>query len=283
MTNTNDKAQALEKLYARGRTTIFASQVDPRFSYGLFVPYRFDTMDRAETTLLVAMHGTGRTQLTYRDLFAEFAEYHNCIVIAPLFPAGVLGDYNLHGYKFIEEGNIRYDNVLLGILDEVSSRYEVDAGKVLMFGFSGGAHFTHRFTILHPDRIRAASVGAPGAVTLLNRDQPWWVGTGDLEERFGIRVDPRAYEGLPMHFVVGGADLETWEITRLPDDRYFMPGCNDSGATRIDRIRTLAASFEAAGARVRLEIVPGKTHDEAPMARRARDFFHDVLAGTFPR
>lgn len=277
-----DKAKGLEKLYARGKATIYASRIDARFPYALFVPYRFDQMDRAQTTILIAMHGTGRTQLTYRDLFSEFAEWHNCIVVAPLFPAGVLGDRNLHGYKFIEEGDIRYDRVLIGIIDEIADRYEVNGGKVLMFGFSGGAHFTHRFTILHPERIRAASVGAPGAVTLIDPQRPWWVGTSDVEKRFGVLIDPRAYQGLPMHFVVGGADTETWEITRLADDPYYMPGCNNSGATRIDRIRTLAASFEQAGAKVRLEIVPGKTHDEGPMARRAREFFHDVLAGEFP-
>lgn len=282
MNEEHEKARKLETMYARGKATIYASKVDARFPYALFVPYRFDQMDRTETTILVAMHGTGRTQLTYRDLFSEFAEYHNCIVVAPLFPAGVLGDSNLHGYKFIEEGDIRYDRVMLGMIDEVAERFLVDGERVLMFGFSGGAHFTHRFTILHPGRIRAASVAAPGAVTLIDPTRPWWVGTADVEERFGIRIDAQAYKGLPMHFVVGGADMETWEITRLPNDRYYMPGCNDSGATRIDRIRSLAESFENAGARVRLDIVPGKTHDERSMARRTRDFFHDVLSGKFP-
>lgn len=282
MNEQTRKAQALEALYARGKATVMASRIDPRFPYALFVPYRFDQMDHSKTSIIVSVHGTGRSHSLYRDLFAEFAEYHNCIVIAPLFPASVLGDGNLHGYKFIAEDDIRYDRIVIGMIEEVATRYEVAAAKVFMFGFSGGAHFTHRFSILHPQRIRAASVAAPGSVTLLDPDRPWWVGIGDVEQRLGVRIDPEAYRDLPMHFVVGGADIETWEITLLESDRYYMPGLNDTGRTRIDRIRTLANSFEQAGARVRLDIVPGKTHDVVPIARRSRNFFHDVLEGDFP-
>lgn len=277
-----EKSKGLQKLYLRGNTTIFASRIDPRFPYALFVPYRFDTMSSDEVTLLVSVHGTGRMQSLYRDLFAEFAEYHSCIIVAPLFPAGVLGDDNLHGYKYIEEGDIRYDRVILGIIDEVAETFGVSGKKVLMFGFSGGAHFTHRFTILHPQRIKAASIGAPGSVTVLNRGQPWWVGIGDIHERFGVTLDAAAFRNLPIHMAVGAADTETWEITHNPGDPYYMEGANAAGCNRIDRLNTLADSFTNAGACVRFDLVSGKTHDVRPIARHSRAFFHDVLTGNFP-
>jgi hypothetical protein len=34
--------------------------------------------------------------------------------------------------------------------------------KVLMMGFSASAQFTSRFSIIHPNRIKAAAIGAPG-------------------------------------------------------------------------------------------------------------------------
>lgn len=238
-------------------------------------------MDRSRTTLLVAVHGTGRMQSLYRDLFAGFAEEHNCIVLAPLFPASVLGDANLSGYKYILEGDIRYDRVMLGMIDEVAGRYGVSGERVLMFGFSGGAHFTHRFTILHTGRIRAASIGAPGAVTLIDPDKPWWAGVRDCEQRFGIAVRRDAFRGLPVHFVVGDADTETWEIQFRPGDRYWVEGANDAGATRGERIRALKQSFDAHGAHTRLDIVPGAAHDVVPVSAMTRAFFHDVLTGAF--
>ena len=48
------------------------------------------------------------------------------------------------------------------------------------FGFSGGAQFAHRFLYIHPGRLRAVSLGAPGLVTMLDETRAWWVGTGGM-------------------------------------------------------------------------------------------------------
>ncbi|MGV3478625.1 MAG: hypothetical protein ACO1O3_01655 [Sphingobium sp.] len=275
------QAARLHAMYHSGPTTIYASAIDPRFSYTLYVPHRFDRADHKATTILVSVHGTGRMQSLYRDMFAEFAEYHNCIVLAPLFPANVFQDGEMSGYKYIAERDIRYDLVMLGMIEEVAARYGVSGDKVLMFGFSGGGHFTHRFTILHPGRVRAASIGAPGAVTLIDFERSWWVGVRDCAELFGIRIDPHEYRDLPVHFVVGASDEETWEITFSPGDRRYMDGANDAGRTRGERILSLADSFAAHGARTRLDIVPDAAHDVTVVVRKAREFFDDVLAGHF--
>lgn len=276
---SSSAAARFVQTYFRGATPIFAARCDPRFSYTMYVPERFELLDHSRTTILVAVHGTGRMQALYRDLFAGFAENRNCIVLAPLFPAGVLGDDNLSGYKYILEGDIRYDLVMLGMLDEVAARFGVSGRKALMFGFSGGAHFTHRFTILHPDRIRAASIGAPGSVTLIDGDSPWWVGVADCEQRFGIRVDPQQFRGLPIHFLVGDADTETWEITFKEGDRNYLPGANSAGRTRGERVRALSQSFSNCGAQVRLDVVPGATHNVTEVVHRTLEFFADVLDG----
>src|SRR5690606_24281589 len=59
---TGDRDPRLDALYHRGATTIYAARIDPRFSYTLYVPVGFDHLDRSHTTLLVAVHGTGRMQ-----------------------------------------------------------------------------------------------------------------------------------------------------------------------------------------------------------------------------
>ncbi|KAK9234061.1 hypothetical protein V1525DRAFT_414306 [Lipomyces kononenkoae] len=69
---------------------------------------------------------------------------------------------------------MRYDLLLLAILDEVSLRCPaIDTSKVLLTGFSGGGQFVHRFTYLHPERLLAVNVGAPGSVTYLDDNRPW--------------------------------------------------------------------------------------------------------------
>jgi predicted esterase len=271
------ESRFLELYCANGATTAFSARVDARFSYVLYVPRRLRRMGKAQTTILVCMHGAGRDNVRSRDQFGEFAEYYNCIVLAPLFPARVRGDDNLNGYKYLIEGDIRYDNVLLALLDEVRAFYGIASPRILLFGFSAGAQFAHRFALLHPETIRAVSIGAPGTVTLLGTGRSWWAGTAGIESIFGITLNEHDIQGMPVHLVVGDADLETLRITFAPGDRDYVPGANDAGRDRIERARALADSFRKHGASVRFDFLADTGHDMIAAARSAREFFADVL------
>lgn len=200
-----------------------------------------------------------------------------CIILAPLFPASVLGDDNRDGYKYMEEGPVRYDLTLLAIVDEVRANYHLHSPRFALFGFSGGGHFTHRFLLLHPARLWAVCIGAPGSVTLLDPRRDWWVGTRDFKARFGVPLDVAAMARVPVQMVVGKADLETWEITHRKGDRYWMPGANDAGKTRPERLMSLRRSFEDAGVGVRFDLVSGMAHDGLRALETAKDFFAETL------
>lgn len=264
--------------YDIGATTYYAAQCDQRFGYYLYVPRDFTHETAARYRLVTVVHGTGRTPSTYRDLFAEFAEEHRAIVIAPLFPAGIGEPGELANYKFIEFQGIRYDEVMLGIVAEVAERYKLDERRFMLFGFSGGAHFAHRFAYLNPGVLLGLSIGAPGMVTLLDDNLPWWRGTKDLAKRFGRDVDLAMLSTVPVQMVIGEEDTETWEITIMPGSRFWMEGANDAGATRIDRIKKLAANFEEQGIAVRLDLVPNVAHNGYAVLDPVYAFFADVLA-----
>jgi dienelactone hydrolase len=175
------------------------------------------------------------------------------------------------------EGDIRYDLLLLEMVREVAEKYDQDWSRFAIFGFSGGGHFAHRFAILHPQTLWAASIGASGSVTLLDAERDWWVGIRNLRETFGITFDREALAKVPVQMVVGDADLETWEITHKPGGTYWMEGANDAGRTRPERLQALAASFEKAGIAVRFDLVPGVSHDRLKVLDRVKDFLADVL------
>ncbi|HWL83217.1 MAG TPA: alpha/beta hydrolase [Roseomonas sp.] len=263
-------------IYDLGPTVIFACKADPRFQYCLYVPPQVGK--GAKVDLLVAVHGTGRTSfLDFRDGFAEFGKWNDVAILCPIFPVGVLGDGARSGYKYMQEGDIRYDLLVLKMVEEVAEKYGQDWSKFAMFGFSGGGHFTHRFAILHPEKLWAASIGASGSVTLLDPDRDWWVGIRNLKEKFGIAFDAAALAKVPVQMVVGDADLETWEITHKPGGTYWMEGANDAGRTRPERLRALAASFEKAGVKVQFDLVPGVSHDRIKVLDRVKDFLAGVL------
>lgn len=265
------------KMYYRGSTPIFSCRADPRFSFCLHVPPDFDN-DPAGYTLVVVTHGSGRTMETYRDRFAPFAQYKNCVILAPLFPVGPLGDGNAHGFKVLIEGAIRYDNVLLSMVDEAGAMLSTKFNKFMLFGFSGGGHFVHRFFYLHPERLHAVSIGAPGAVTLLDESRDWWVGTRNVKALFGRAIDYEALRKVAVQLVVGAADLETWEINYPRDSVQYMDGINDTGATRIERNTALRQNLEKHGITCRQDIVPNVAHDGTKVLPHVQDFFSSVLA-----
>ena len=272
-----DAARRGRAMYDLGSTPIFASCSDPRFGYCLYVP---PDIAEAETApeLIVAMHGTGRSFVEYRNAFAEFGRWNRCVILAPLFPIGVQGDGNRDGFKYMVEGDIRYDRVLLDMVAEVGAKYGRRFDRFALFGYSGGGHFAHRFLMLHPDRLWAVSIGAPGSVTLLDPTRDWWVGTRDVEARFGVAVDPAAMAKVAVQMVVGSADIETWEITHREGGRHWMPGANDAGRTRPERLASLCHSFEAAGISVRFDLVAGMAHDGLRAVETVKGFFADTLA-----
>lgn len=259
--------------FARGKTPIFASQYDQRLGYCLYVPENLRT-DRAP--LLVMQHGTERNASLYRDHMAGFADEHQVVVLAPLFPAGIIDPEDLHNFKFIEYQGIRYDQALLAMVDEVGRRYPVDPDVFYLHGFSGGGQFAHRFLYLHPDRLAGVSIGAPGRITQLDDTLPWWLGTKDLEQRFGRAVDLESLRRVPILMVVGDNDVETWEIDN-PGESNWMDGAEKTGSTRIERLRTLERDFLAQGIDVRFELVPGAAHRGSLVLPAVRDFFAGLL------
>lgn len=276
---SGDKSKSLSA-YEVGATVAAACQFDQRFSYCLYVPKalaKLNQLDKAR--VLVVIHGTERRNESLRDKFSDLAEEHGLIVLAPLFPAGINRPGELDDYKYVEYGGIRFDLILLAMLDEVGARYGVSVDKAMMFGFSGGAHLAHRFLFIHADRLSAVSVCAPGSVTLLDGSRDWWVGTRNLEQRFGKRSDVEEMAGVAVQLVVGENDLDTKAITHKPGGRFWAEGANDAGPTRVARLRSLADSLADAGISSRLDLLPGVGHERDALVAAAISFFAQVAEG----
>lgn len=269
--------QRARAIYDLGHGTIYASRGDPRFSYCTYVPEHIGRTGTRPMQLVVVMHGTGRAFVNYREAFAGFARWNDCIVLCPLFPAGVRGDGNRDGFKHLVEADIHYDRVLLDMVAEVGEKFGCDFERFALFGYSGGGQFANRFAMLHPDRLWAVSIGAPGSVTQIDPTHGWWVGTADFEARFGKPMNLEALRALPVHMVAGKADIETWEITHREGGKHYMPGANDAGRTRPERLETLRRSFEAAGVKVRFDLLDNVPHNGLACVDCVQDFLADAL------
>ncbi|MEM6999947.1 MAG: alpha/beta hydrolase [Pseudomonadota bacterium] len=261
-----------------------ASKVDPRFAYLMYVPEDYDENEERLYPLLVLMHGTERAPHHYIMLNAEFAETYDVILMAPLFPVGTHGGLDLENYKFLDYEDTRYDLMLLSMIDEVSAKYRIDGNRFSLFGFSGGGHFSHRFFYLHPHRLNALSIGAPGVVTLIDNNSDWWVGTRDIYWRFNVRMDLADMRRVPVHMVIGAQDLESWGDKIPKASPYYMgenvPGASfhAAGKNRQERLAKLRDNFEAHEISVQFEVVPGVGHEHAGMFPAMQRFFIDKLS-----
>src|SRR5699024_2571237 len=110
-------SQNLDELtdYELGKTTLFACQLDPRFSYYAYIPSKYEEK-QIQSSLVVLIHGTSRPAQQYRDEFVDFAEKTNSIILVPVFPAGIVEPGELSSYKFLRYGGVRYDEILLSMI-----------------------------------------------------------------------------------------------------------------------------------------------------------------------
>lgn len=254
-----------------GATPFQACVADPRFSFTTYVPDRY--RESAEPLpLLVAVHGTGRRAEATRDRYAAFAQEHGVVVLAPLFPAGIDDPDDVHNYKELSYHGIRFDELLLAMVDEAAERWRIDTERFLLAGFSGGGQFAQRFAYLHPHRLRAVSVGAPGRVTLPD-DEPWPLGLGGVRDLFGVDVSLARLAEVPHQVVVGGADHAQDVLAAAAQD----PREARAGTTRVDRALRLAAELTARGVPTETAVVPGVAHDADAVAAVVTDFLRRAL------
>ena len=239
------------------------SRMNPRFPLCLYVPKSASASERSP--LLVLIHGTTRRDWM-RESFGDFAERTGTVLLLPLFPVGAAAPDDVHGFKWIDAHEVRHDLLLLDMIDQAAGIWPLATHRFALFGYSGGGQFAHRFLYLHPHRLRALSIGAPGNVTLPDLVRFWPAGLRGIEERFGVEFDAGAVQAVPLHLVVGGADTETWEIAKSPDHPVYVGGVNDESTTRVEKLKRLRGALEALGASTRLDVVEGAAHYGPAMA-----------------
>ncbi|KAM0248015.1 hypothetical protein ACHAQJ_009620 [Trichoderma viride] len=216
--------QFLKSAYLVGKIPRKVLASEPRVSYDLYIPpQHYHTnlpaevkeASRASRTitqklpLLVFIHGTLRDDCYVDRGLMPFAESTPCAVMAPLFPAGLDGPTDLDSYKLLRSSTLRSDLALLSMLDEVAYRWPgIGTDKIFLMGYSGGGQFVHRFLYLHPDRLAAVSIGAPGSVTFLDNSAKWPAGVADVEALFGKCINKNLIREVEIHLVVGDADVE---------------------------------------------------------------------------
>jgi len=144
--------------------------------------------------------------------------------------------------------DLKYLEVFDSFLSELEKLGLVVDPRMLLTGGSAGAGWTHRFAMLHPERVRAAAPSGTSLWTMPLMEYggsslPYPLGIGGLEEH-GIRVDLEAFKRIPFLIHMGIDD------NKIPQDMLaFLRTGEDvtiAGAT-VEEARAYADSFGKLG------------------------------------
>ena len=283
-----------------------ALQVEPRVSYCMYIPrahYYSGSPSvsggnhKGPLPLIVNVHGTERRAERCCLSLSEFADQNRCAVLAPLFPTCIGVRYDLDNYKTLQYGSMRFDLLLLAMLDEVKHVWgpqRIATDKVFMMGFSGGGQFVHRFLYLHSERLLGVSIGAPGRPTdFLDHDRPWPQGTADFAAVFdGKPIDLDLVRQVKAVQLVIGAD-----DTEVPGKGFFEwlamrkstststdgPGAGSSSVLppasmgRRDTLLKIHRELETIGIHAQLTVVPDAAHEASDMTLAVCQFWKLLL------
>ena len=156
-----------------------------------------------------------------------FAVELGCPLLIPVFPRpqnpaapepGGIYVHALDRYSLSDQwsGLERIDLQIVAMIDDALERLETMGHsmdtRVFMMGFSASGAFTSRFSILHPERLKAAAAGSPGGWPLApvaswqSTQLPYPMGVQDVLDLTGEAFDQGAFQQVPLYIYVGGSD-----------------------------------------------------------------------------
>jgi pimeloyl-ACP methyl ester carboxylesterase len=156
--------------------------------------------------------------------------------------------------------------------------------RVFIQGFSASGMFANRFTILHPERVKAAAIGSPGGFPILpvkaygGESLSYPAGIANIEELTGKPFDAKTYNAIPQLIYMGDLDdndsldySDGWEEeTASVVDSLF-------GAYPLSRWNEAQVVYKEEGANVQFLLVKGVGHDRKALQGYALDFFKGIM------
>lgn len=207
----------------RGVPHTFYLEKDRELKYFLFVPEG----DLSKKKVVVSIHGLSRNADSHFNLNMPFALENDAILVVPYFSSESFQGYNCLG---VNPGEKRADKAFLDMLEEVSEILEMEMEKIYLLGYSAGAQFVHRFSMLYPEKIEKLVVQAAGFYTMPNSSKKFPDGcdTSELEDIPAVNLEK--FLQIPTYLFVGEED-----ILRTPNLRQDEFVDSTQGMTRVER------------------------------------------------
>ena len=288
--------------------------------YYLYIPGRVWTEADGKTYLLVEPNNSPEpsddqsvhdewARKRIESIGAEMAEDLGVTVLIPTFPRPKTPEFSAIGidnetwtYSLVTQaltrdtllteidGLERLDLQLIAMIDDARERLSQKriniADKVFMMGFSTSGYFTNRFTLLHPERVRAAAAGGTvgwDAVPLKEWNGiklRYPVGMRDSESLVGKEFDLETFRTIPLYIYAGDQDTNDSvphvDMYEAEDARLIL---QNFGESIIGRWQFRKKMYGSVGSKARFVLYPGVGHEMTDeMLSDVKAFFSEQMA-----
>ena len=258
------------------------------WAYYLYIPSRVWTGENGQTYLLVEPNVSpwpDDNQSFHDEMARETFEFHAEMIAEDLkipilmstFPRPKTPDLVTHSLTrntlLTEvEGLERIDLQLIAMIDDARERLSLEGinvdNKVFMMGYSSSGHFTNRFTLLHPERVRAAAVGGTVGWDMVPLKE--WngiklrypIGVGDFKNLVGKEFDLESFKTIPLYIYTGDQDIND----PVPHPDMYDPEdarliLQNFGESITGRWRVREDMSKSVGSQARFVLYPGVGHE----------------------
>ena len=154
--------------------------------------------------LFIVVHGIGRRAIDQARLFAPFMEAIGGTLIAPVFES-----IRFSGYQRLRLSGkgCRPDLALQQLIKKVQGGMEKARQPVVMFGYSGGGQFVHRYAMAYPRQVKRMAVAAPGWFTFPDMRIKFPQGLLKSSALPDLNFDASRFLKIPSMVLVGENDV----------------------------------------------------------------------------
>lgn len=208
------------------------------------------------------------------------------IVVIPIIPSvkGGVPYYQQLSKECFEEEKPHIDEQVVNIINEVKNMalnkgISIDE-KIFLNGYSSSGSFAQRFSLLHPELVKAACIGgSSGSIPIPTDDLSYPLGIKDYKQITGKEFDFESYKQILFTYYV--AEFETINKTKrtlngeeidapMHDMSYFDRSVPEDvgikqrelyGYNLIARATEEVKELKDMGININHIIIPGKTHN----------------------
>lgn len=164
---------------------------NPQLSYYYYIPKKIIQGKNRSVPYLIMVPGlSGRGEDFVSQQFKDFAKKEGFVILAPSFVEDSNNGESQTSYQYPAAWSGAAMNKIMNAFD---ANQNLEPSRLYLLGFSAGAQFVERYSMLFPDYITACAVNSAGGMDMPVRNQPTKffvaVGSQDIDDRKKVALD----------------------------------------------------------------------------------------------